>query len=766
MSPRTPISRAIAILTTLSALSLSHAARAQDATTSAPAVSNDSTGASTSTDTGAAAPANGAATNGTSGATSAGASSNASGATAGNNTSGNTASGASGGAMDVQVNAARLDQARNGLLPETGSSVYRITQRDIQTMPAGQNTPLNQVLLQAPGVVQDSYGQLHVRGDHANLQYRIDGIMIPEAISGFGQALDSRIIDQVSLLTGALPAQYGLQTAGIIDIRTKAATGGDGGSVGVYGGSHGTLNYDATVYGTKGALSYFFTGSLSENDLGIEAPTSNGSPLHDHTHQADGFGYLSYLINPLTRVNVMFGTSTAQFELPNTPGLQPAFNVNGQTTFNSSMLNENQAELNEFAAIALQGTNGDALDYQVALFTRYTRTQFNPDPLGDLIFNGVAAQDYHNNVATGVQTDLTYRLTPTHTLRFGGEIEQEHATFDNSINVFPADADGNPLSNVPFNSTSDTGQTGRLYSLYVQDEWAVTPRFTINYGLRYDKMDEFVSASQLSPRLGLVYALTDSTKLHAGYSRYFTPPTFELVNSGTVTQFQGTTNQTELTQNDAVKPERSDYFDLGVTQQFGSQLSVGIDAYYKKSTNLLDEGQFGTALIFTPFNYAQGRVMGVELTANYHTDHFSAYANLAYSHAQGKDIDSAQFNFSAAELAFISTNWVNLDHDQSFTGSIGASYEWGRTTASVDSLFGSGLRSGFANTQSLPFYFQLNLGLIQKFNEPLVGHFDVRLAVLNVFDRVYELRDGSGIGVEAPQFGPQRAFYAGVQKQF
>ena len=79
---------------------------------------------------------------------------------------------------------------------------------------------------------------------------------------------------------------------------------------------------------------------------------------------------------------------------------------------------------------------------------------------------------------------------------------------------------------------------------------------------------------------------------------------------------------------------------------------MGIDAYYKKSTDLLDEGQFGTALIFTPFNYSQGRVMGVELTANYHTDHFSAYANLAYSHAQGKDIDSAQFNFSAAELAF------------------------------------------------------------------------------------------------------------------
>jgi hypothetical protein len=107
------------------------------------------------------------------------------------------------GTLDVQVNAKRLDRARNGLLPETGSSVYRFSQADIEALPAGQDTPLNQVLLQAPGVASDSYGQLHVRGDHANLQYRINGIIIPEPISGFGQALDTRIIDQVNLLTGA-----------------------------------------------------------------------------------------------------------------------------------------------------------------------------------------------------------------------------------------------------------------------------------------------------------------------------------------------------------------------------------------------------------------------------------------------------------------------------------------------------------------------------------------------------------------------------------
>ena len=632
-------------------------------------------------------------------------------------------------------------------------------------MPAGQNTPLNQVLLQAPGVVQDSFGQLHVRGDHADLQYRIDGIIIPEAISGFGQSLDTHVLNSVSLLTGALPAQYGYRTAGIVDIKTKAASE-NGGEIGVYGGSHGTLDYDATVYGTQGALSYFFTGSLNQNNLGIEAPTSNGSPLHDFTRQQSGFGELSYLVNPLTRVNLIFGTSTARFELPNTPGLQPQFALAGHDTFNSANLDENQYELNEFAAVALQGTNGDALDYQVALFTRYTRTQFNPDPIGDLMFNGVASQDFHSNVASGVQSDFTYRLNAAHTLRFGGYVEQEHATFRDSVSVFPADGDGNQLSNVPFTIPSESGKTGHLYSIYVQDEWKPFDRLTINYGLRYDRMDEYISASQLSPRIGLVYDLTPATKLHAGYARYFTPPAFELVDGGQLNQFQGTTNQTEVTQNDQVKPERSHYFDVGIEQQFGSHVTVGLDAYYKKSTDLLDEGQFGSALIFSPFNYAEGRVMGAELTANYHDDHFSAYLNLSYSHAQGTNIDSAQFNFGADELAYIATHWVNLDHDQAWTGSAGASYTWGRTTLTGDTLFGSGLRSGFANTDHVPFYAQVNLGLIQKFNEPFVGPFTARLVVLNLFDRVYELRDGSGIGVGAPQFGPHRAFFAGLSKPF
>ncbi|MGF6726055.1 outer membrane receptor protein involved in Fe transport [Paraburkholderia sp. GAS41] len=671
-----------------------------------------------------------------------------------------------GSAMDVNVQAQRLDVARNGLQPAVGASVYRFTQADIQALPQGDNTPINQVLLQAPGVANDSYGQLHVRGDHADLQYRINGIIIPEPISGFGQSLDTHIIDQVNLITGALPAQYGYKTAGIVDITTKSGDLGNGGSVDVYGGSHQTLQSSADVYGSQGPLSYFFTGTLGVNNLGIEAPTSDGSPLHDHTRLGNGFGYLSYIINPLTRVTLMAGTAANQFELPNTPGLPTNFALARQTSFNSANLNETQSELNNFAVLALQGTNGDALDYQVSLFTRYTRTQFNPDPVGDLMFNGVASTDFRSNQAEGVQADTTFRLNNTHTLRGGAWLEQEHAVFNDSVAVFPTDANGNPLSDVPFTINDSGASTGYLYSAYLQDEWKLNSKLTLNYGLRYDGMDEYVHANQLSPRIGLVFTPTNATTLHAGYSRYFTPPDFELVSASTITRFNGTTNQSEVTQDSPVQPERSDYFDIGVTQRVTPALTVGLDAYYKIASNLLDEGQFGTALIFTPFNYQYGRVYGLEFTSNYKQGNVSAYLNLAYSRAQGKDVDSAQFNFSAAELSFIASNWVFLDHDQRMTVSLGGAYDLGRTTFTADAIVGSGLRSGFANTDKLPWYGQLNLAVIQHFDVSIVGKFDARLVLINAINSVYELRDGSGIGVEAPQYGPQRAIYAGLTKRF
>ena len=162
--------------------------------------------------------------------------------------------------------------------------------------------------------------------------------------------------------------------------------------------------------------------------------------------------------------------------------------------------------------------------------------------------------------------------------------------------------------------------------------------------------------------------------MHLGYARYFTPPPLELIAPETISKFANTTAAPAVTTDSPVKPERAHYFDAGIIQKIGSDLTIGVDTYYQHANDLIDEGQFGQALIFAPFNYQHGKVYGTEVTASYQLGNLSLYGNFAYSRAQGKNIVSSQFFFGADELAFIATHWVYLDHDQRFTISGGASY--------------------------------------------------------------------------------------------
>ncbi|GAA0890180.1 TonB-dependent receptor [Rhodanobacter soli] len=667
-----------------------------------------------------------------------------------------------------------LDQARNALSPDTGSSQYVIDHKAIAQLPLGASTPMNQVLLQAPGVVQDSYGGLHVRGDHANLQYRINGVIIPESIGGFGQSLDARTIHTVKLLGGALPAQYGLRTAAVVDITTKSGHDlGNGGSAGITGGSNGTLNPNASVWGSNDRWSWFLTGNYMENDAGIENPTSSRKPIHDHTTQVKGFGDISYLIDNDTRLSFLFGVANNRFQIPNNPNQTPQFAYLGQdgldtVDFNSADLDERQRENTRFGVLALQGKLGST-DYQVSVGQRYSRLAYAPDRIGELMFNGVASAVIRSNRASTLQADFAMPMGDRHTLRYGIYGSFERAVSGNDAWVFPADADGNQVSTAPINILDNNRLTAKTWSAYVQDEWSLGDTWTLNYGLRGDRYQLVRSESQLSPRLGLVWQATDSTTVHAGYSRYFTPPATEMIASSNIAKFDGTTNAVSDMGNNTPLAERSDYFDVGVSQNIGSAWTVGLDAYYRKVRRLQDEGQFGSALVYSTFNYAAGRVKGLELTVNYEQGPLSAYFNASLGKAIGKRIITSQYNFAPDDLAWVNSHWIFLDHDQKLTSSGGIHYALNDSTRiGADYLFGSGLRKDgdVPNGASLPAYFQLNLSVSRDFTFERFGNLHAQFAVLNALDRTYELRDGSGIGVGAPQFGPRRGVYLSLQKDF
>jgi outer membrane receptor protein involved in Fe transport len=678
----------------------------------------------------------------------------------------------------ITVIAQHLNEARSAIQTQTGASTYVIDSAAISAAPGGDNNLLNQVTLQAPDVAQDSFGQFHVRGEHNGLQYRLNGIILPEGISVFGQSLDPRLIASLTLITGALPAEYGLRTAGIIDLKTKNGGGEPGGTLALYGGSHSTLEPSIDYSGSHGNLNYFVSGDFRGNTLGIESPDGSSNPIHDRTRQSHGFAYIEDILDEQNRISVILSTSTSTFQMPNRAGLQPAIinanglplDVGGQTHYDSANLNDNQREITHFAIVSLQHSAG-ALDLQTSATARYSSLTFEPDAVGDLLFGGISQNAYKQNVAYALQSDGSYKLNDTHTLRAGLMLQTDHSQSLAASQVIALDSFGNQINATPVAIIDDGAKTEWIESLYMQDEWKLLPEVTLNYGLRFDHFDAFASDSQLSPRVNVVWTVLPDTTLHAGYSRYLSPPPFELVGSKTVTEFAHTTAGSAITQADTPQAEKANYYDVGLQQKFSGHLAIGVDSYFKQSHNLLDEGQFGAPIILTPFDYLTGKQYGVEFTVNYSNENLSAYANLALQSARGKAIVSGQFNFSQSQLNYIAQHDIHLDHEEQVTASAGVSYSRDGTHFSADLIEGSGLRSNLVlangseipNGAHLPYYTQINLGVSHIFIFA-AGTLSLRFDVANALDKVYEIRDGTGIGVGAPQYGARRGLFVGIAK--
>src|ERR1017187_5973924 len=466
----------------------------------------------------------------------------------------------------VVVASQDLDVSREQIVPSLGATRYTVGPDRLDSQAQGENAPFNQTILRFPGVAQDSFGQLHVRGEHANLQYRIDDVLLPESIPGFGQELETRFADNISLMTGALPAQFGFRTTGVIDIHTKSGALFQQGEASIYGGSFNTI-MPSFEYGTvTGKLSSYVSVSYMHNGIGIENPTSSSDPIHDDADQYKLFGYFSYIFDETSRLTLLVSGNHSDFQIPNNPGQTPVFTINGISDFDSSKLNETQTQQSAYAILTYQ-KKMDQLNYQASIFTRYSSVLFRPDELGDLIFNGVASRVDRNILSNGPQLDASYKLNDEHTIRGGLIFTESHATADTSTLVLPVDSMGNPTSDMPFRIIDNNGAYGYFYGFFLQDEWKPFKELTVNFGGRFDVVDAFLNENQLSPRLNVVYQPFESTTFHVGYAHYFTPPPLENVSQSTISKFIGTTNESAVTLDSPVRSERAHYFDAGVTQK-------------------------------------------------------------------------------------------------------------------------------------------------------------------------------------------------------
>ena len=280
--------------------------------------------------------------------------------------------------------------------------------------------------------------------------------------------------------------------------------------------------------------SIFCPAVISRAISASRIPTSAVNAIHDYTNQGKFFGYASTLLEDNGRLTFLTGSAVSRFQIPNIPGQPTVFplvgvpnGANGLPIFDSAGLNERQWERSYYGVLAWQ-KSVENVDVQVSYFSRYNSVHFVPDATGDLIFNGVASDITRNALVNGVQADAAYHLNDTHTIRTGMVTSGERTNVTNSSLVFPGSNDPAvgpiPSSDVPIGVFDANSKTGWLFGLYVQDEWKLTDKLTLNTGLRFDQMWQFVDANQFSPRVNLVYKPFETTNVHVGYARYFTPP--------------------------------------------------------------------------------------------------------------------------------------------------------------------------------------------------------------------------------------------------
>ncbi|MBV1687946.1 TonB-dependent receptor [Novosphingobium sp. G106] len=657
---------------------------------------------------------------------------------------------------EIVITARRLDAARADIEPDLGASTFSLSNEAIERRPAGETASLAQVMLQMPGVAQTGKGQIGLRGSQGGIQYRINNVILPDGIDDLGEQLSPRMADKIQLITGALPAQYGLQVGGVVNITTKNGLYGEGSQLELYGGGAGQIEPAVEIAGASGSTSYFATGSYLHDAVGMASPNGAHKPDHDRTDQFEGLTFLDHVIDDASRVSLVAGLSDERFEIPENPkvDLSDPAQVSSANPIDAGRLYQRDF----YGALSYLRSEG-ASTMQVSVYGRLSHNTLRSGASTGVFQTGLGGETTEDGAALGVQAEGAFKLGAQHTLRAGGIA---------SYNRLHSRLDGIALSSVAPTVVS-FASVDRVHrddaSLFVQDEWKPTDRLTLNYGLRFDRIAGFVDGNAFGPRASLVWSGPQGFTLHAGYARYLVAPN---LFAGSHAQALAAASGGRAGESGApLRLERDNYYDAGLQRKIG-EFTIGLDAFWRDADNFLSETQDGSPLLAKPFNYRKARIRGAVVSMTYANGHLSAWANATLTQARATGLVSGQAYFPPAALALIQNNWGRPEGTQRLSGSTGATYSLGALSLSAEMLYGSGepraLRASSLQPSSLPGYVQVNLALTCRLDGLRHHPLDLRLDAINLLDRRYEISDESKVGL--PQWGPRRAIFVGVEQSF
>lgn len=659
---------------------------------------------------------------------------------------------------------------------KASSETYSLSRKEIEELPRGNNIDVADLLYTIPSATQNARRQIHIRQEHANLQFRIDGVPIPDTVtSTFSDVITPRAWERADIILGGLEAQYGNRTAAVIDITSKSGTRPGFGSVQMFGGSNETINPSFEYGGTIGRkFRYYALNSFTSTNRGIEPPTQGHSVFHDQSNRNQTYLRGDYQYDNRNNFTWLALNSVAKYQVPTAPGLtpNPATTPIGFTPVASQSVNEFQDENNQYGHMVWRHDVNASQFFSLAGYFRQTRATFKTDPFNKLSYVpegkeqepfSATAQDRFA-YSTGVRLDYTIVPSQEHLVKTGFQIDRTQAISKSVAAGYLIDDDRNPdlAAGVVFRS-GDSRVIGYREEFWVQDQYTPTDQLTFNLGVRYDHIQGFTQEGQVGPRLGVTYKVNDANVVHAFYGRLFTPPNLESV---AVLQRNviGTTAQPENLTNNPVKPERSHYAEIGGHHAFGHIATLQVVGYYKINEHMSDAGQFGTTPQLNYFTFRRGWQRGIDtiLKVNF-SENLTGRANIAWGQSKGYGLESGHFLLEQAEIDAINARGAFTDHMQLVTSSAVLSYKFlERTTMTGQMLYGSGTRRGegaAVNTQHNPSYTTYNLSIAHVIPMGRAHKFLLGFDVINLLDQTYPYNIGSGIGFGVTHFAMPRSFF-------
>jgi len=612
--------------------------------------------------------------------------------------------------QEVEVTADR-EPSISHIDPRTGNQVFE--SETYHVPPTARMTTLIQENVM--GAARAPTGEVHIRGQHGEFTYYVDGLPVPLGVfGGLNEVVDPAVIERATFITGGFPAEYGGQMSAIIDLNNRVPTGSFHLDASTYGGSYlvfnGTkpfspgkdiqsgrsspapgdtlgarvgpfraLNSNGQALSVSdhiGKLGFYVSASRQETDRRIDTPVPR--LFHDHGFDSFLYGKFDYILSNVDYLTCNLNFGRTNTEVPFDPSLSVASDV--QETGNS------------FQAVSYFRALNSDIDRESSLFIggylrqgslRYTPGSVDPPTfqfIDDPGKNYVLAEDRTFNT-TGVRS--TYDIRFSHEvmiktgLNFSGTTGSENFTSRDSLN------NSGPAIATDF--------AGSDFGIFEQTEWQIFDWSSLDVGVRYDQhiAPDVPIQRQVSPRIKWSFVIDAFSSAYVYYGRLFMP-----------TNIEGLRSIARNVSNSVVPtyPERDAFVEAVYTNSFPVGLRLKLAAFHKHAAPFTDDATLGSSAIKTPFNIETVNTNGLELALSYRAPSMpvSGYVNSSVIHAVGSGALTGGFLPPGSDGPA-----TDLDHDQRLSIAVGMNYQPTDWFINLEAIYGSGLSNGYPGNVSV-----------------------------------------------------------------